>query len=438
MKKAADKLCILLKGMLIAGFSVQIVLGLIWMSLNFIEVQLFDRPEGFLYPLLLRVFGNVPQLLYLLQLGLAGLAGYVLFQPICLPGRLRCIWFVLAFISLPMAMQCHLALLPYSFVSSLFLLELGLLRRGMECEDGLDLRAMAGAGACWVGLVLLLPEYRWLGLFPIALTVAVRLKHLYKSLREVILCALLIAAFSGIVAGIGSLTKSAGSSDRTFWFAMAGRMSWPTIWQDSEGWSQDLREIAMDVCWETSYVPDNMDKVLKPVIEEAVGQAKAQEYYRQIAQLAWNQRKTRIARQIGWDVLIHGAPQAVLQMQLRGVGYDSCSGRNYEMILMNSPRPAKYYVSYSCWWFFWSMGLAVLLWGVRCVAEGLRSAFRMSAFPVVVTISLAAVVVFYTMQGAGMADYKQTIAAAGMWPLMALWGIGKGKCFEGENDSRLP
>lgn len=438
MKKAADKLCILLKGMLIAGFSVQIILGLIWMSLNFIEVQQYGRPEGFLYPLLLRVFGNVPQLLCLLQLGLAGAAGYMLVRPICSEGRLKCIWCVLAFVSLPMAMQCHLALLPHSFVSSLFLLELGCLRRAMECGDGLDLRAMTGAGACWAGLVLLLPEYRWLGLLPIALAVAVRLKRLCGSLRRLILCALLIAAFSGIVAGIGSLTKTEGDYERTFWFAMASRMSWPTIWQDSNGWSQDLRELAMDVCWETSYVPDNMDKVLKPVIEEAVGQAKAQEYYRQIALLAWNHRKTRIARQISWDVLIHGVPQAVLQFQLRGVGYDSCSGRNYEIILMNSPRLAKYYVSYSCWWFFWSMGLAVLLWGARCMAQGLKSAFLKTAFPIVTAVSLAAVVFFYTMQGAGMADYKQTIAAAGMWPLMALWGIGKGKCFEGENDSRLP
>lgn len=427
--KAAGKLCILLKGMLIAGFSVQIVLGLIWMFLNFIEVQQFGQPEGFLYPLLLRVFGKVPQLLYLLQLGLAGMAAYILVKPICSAGRIKYIWCVMAFMSLPMAMQCHLALLPYSFVSSLFLLELGCLRCAMECESGLDLKAMAGAGACWVGLALLLSEYRWLGLLPPALTVAVRLKHLCRSLRKLLLCALLIAAFSGIVAGIGSLTKTQENSDRTFWFAMASRMSWPTIWQDSDRWSQDLREIAMEVCWETSCLPDNMDKVLKPVIEEAVGQAKAQEYYRQIALVAWNQRKFRIVRQIGGDALIHGAPQAVLQLQLMGVGYDSYSGRNYEIMLMNSPRLTKHYVDYSCWWFFCSMGLAVLLLGARCAAEGLRSFFRKSAFPIVTAVSLAAVVFFYTMQGAGMADYKKTVAAAGMWSLMALWGIGKG-CVE--------
>lgn len=429
MKKAASKLCILLKGMLIAGFSVQIILGLIWMSLNFIEVQQFGQPEGFLYPLLLKAFGKVPQLLYLFQLGLAGMAGYVMLKPVCSGGSLKCIWFVLAFMSLPMALQCHLALLPYSFVSSLFLLELGCLRRGMACESGLDLKAVAGAGACWVGLVLLLSEYSWLGLLPLALTVAVRLKRLCGSLRGLVLCALLIAAFSGIAAGIGNLTKTEGSSDRTFWFAMASRMSWPTIWQDSDGWSQDLREIAMDVCWETSYMPDNMEKILKPAIEGAVGQEKAQEYYRQIAIQAWNQRKFRIAKQIGWDVLIHGAPQAVLQLQLTGVGYDSCSGKNYESMLMNSPRLTKYYVSYSCWWFFCSMGLAVLLWGARCAAEGLRSAFQKSAFPIVTAVSLAAAVFFYTMQGAGTADYKRTVAAAGMWSLMALWGIGRG-CVE--------
>lgn len=423
--KAAEKLCILLKGMLIIGFSVQIVLGLGWMFRNFIEIQQFGRPEGFLYPLLLKVFGKIPRLLYLLQLGLAGVAGYMLLKPIGSAGRLRRIWYVLAFMTLPMAMQCHLALLPYSFVSSLFLLELSCLRQATEFENGLDLRALAAAGACWVGLALLLPEYSWLGLVPLALTVVVRPALLRGNLRRLALCVVLIAAFGGIVAGIGSLTKTAKGSERTFWFNMASRMSWPTVWLDSEGWSQDLREIALDVCWEAGYAPDNMEKVLKPVIETAVGQEKAQEYYREIALHSWNGRKVRIVRQICWDMLIYGAPQAVLQLQLTGVGYDSFSGRNYEIMFMSSPRLTKYYVSYSCWWFFCSMGLTVLLWVMRHVKEGFRFSFGKAAFPIAAIVSLGAVVLYYTMRGAGIADYKQTVAAAGMWSLIALWGIGR-------------
>lgn len=422
-QKAAEKLCLLLKGVLIAGFSVQIVLGLGWMVPNFIWVQQFGRPEGFLYPLFLKVFGKIPQLLFLLQLGLAGFAGYMLLKPVCSVGRLRRIWYVLAFMTLPMAMQCHLALLPYSFVSSLLLLELSCLREAAESGDGLDLRALAAAGACWVGLALLLPEYGWLGFIPLALTVLVRLIRLRRNLRRLVLSVLLIAAFGGIVAGTESLTKAEERAERTFWFNMASRMSWPTIWLDSEGWSQDLREIASDVCWETGYTPDNMEKVLKPVIETAVGQEMAQEYYREIALHAWNGRKTRIVRQIGWDMLIHGAPQAVLQLQLAGVGYDSCSGRNYEIMFMSSPRLTQYYVSYSCWWFFWVVGLTALLWVMRHVKEGFRFSFGKAAFPIAAIVSLGAVVLYYTMRGAGIADYKQTVAAAGMWPLMALWGI---------------
>lgn len=423
--KAAGKLCFLLKGVLIAGFSVQIVLGLSWMFLNFIEVQQFERPEGFLYPLLLQAFGKIPQLMYLLQLGLAGFAGYMLLKPICSSGILKSIWYVLAFMTLPMAMQCHLALLPYSFVSSLLLLELSCLRKAMEVEGGLDFRALAAAGVCWVALALLLPEYGWLGLIPLALAVTVRLNSLRRNLRRLALCVVLVAAFGGIVVGTGSLTGTEKGSEKTFWFTMASRISWPTIWQDSEGWSPDLREIAIDVCWETGYSPDNMEKLLKPAIEAAVSQEKAQEYYREITQLSWRGRKVRIIRQIAWDVLIYGVPQAVLQLQLTGVGYDSSSGRNYEIMLMSSPRLTKSYVNYSCWWFFWSMGLTVLLWAVRCVADGNRFSLRKAALPVITVVSLGAIVFFYTMQGAGIADYKQTVAAAGMWSLMALWGIGR-------------
>ena len=168
MKKAAGYLITLLKSMLFIGFSIQIIFGLVWMCFNFTHVQEFGVPEGILYPLLLRIFGSVPQILYLLQLCLAWFCTRELIKPIV---RLRTIWqnwYVLVLLTLPFSMQCHLALLPYSFVCSLLFLEVSFCRNAMAAEQGISCMELTKGAACWLILALLLPEYKWLGGIPLA------------------------------------------------------------------------------------------------------------------------------------------------------------------------------------------------------------------------------------------------------------------------------
>ena len=426
MKKAAEGLCILLKGVLFIGFSVQIVLGLAWMCMNFIEVQQFGQPQGFLYPLLLAALGKVPQILYLLQLCLAGYAGFMLLRPILPVSRPWRIWYVLVLMTLPMAMQCHLALLPYSFVGSLFMLELSLLREAMAGEEGLGLRALACAGGCWVGLTLLLSEYKWLGLLPLAFTLLGCLPRLCKSFRRLVYSLLLLAAFGGILVGIGSLTRGEKEHERTFWFSMASRMTWPTIWQDSDRWPQELLELLpQQVRWETSHMPDNMERTLQPVLETAVGSAKAQEYYREMAEQAFRWHKTWIVSRIGWDTLIYAVPQAVLQEQLKGRGYNSYSGRNYEIMAMEHPTLTKSYMDYSCWWFEAALGSTVLFLAALKAAG--RKLFQRGIVRLltVYIVPVGGILAYYVMRGAGIADYKCTLAVSAMWTVPALFCIGK-------------
>lgn len=431
MKKAAEGLCILLKGILFIGFSIQIVLGLAWMCVNFIEVQEFGQPQGFLYPLLLGVLGKVPQILYLLQLGLAGFAAYLLLKPVFPTGRLWRVWFVLAFMSLPMAMQCHLALLPYSFVSSLLILEFICCREAMTKEGGFGLQAIAGAGVCWIGLTLLLSEYGWLGLLPLAFALLVRLPRLCRSLRRLAYSVLLLAALGGIVTGMVSLTKRAEDYERTFWFSMASRMTWPTIWEDSSGWSQELLELVPEgVRWKTTYIPSNMERILQPTLETAVGREKAQEYYREMAEKSFRLHKTWIVRRIGWDVLIYATPQAVLQEQLKGTGYDSYSGRNYEIMAMKHPVLTKHYVDYSCWWFSAALGGAVLFLaalkaaGRKLIKKG--DVLLLAAY----LVPAGGILLYYAMRGSGTADYKCTLALSTMWTVPALFCMAKNKAVD--------
>ena len=119
MRRAAEQIKSILKGILLIGFAIQAVLGLWWMCANFNDVQYFGKPEEGLYSVLYRMTGQIPQIMYILQLsfglwgGWRSLAGF-------LPGW-RAWWGSLALLTYPMAMQCHLAVLPHSFVTSLFL-----------------------------------------------------------------------------------------------------------------------------------------------------------------------------------------------------------------------------------------------------------------------------------------------------------------------------
>ena len=422
MKKAAVQLCALLRSFLFIGFSIRILLGLTWLCMNFMEVQRFAPAEGLLYSLLLQVFGRIPQILYLLQLSTACASVYLLIRPFGRPGLFWRVWYVLAFLTLPMALQCHLTLLPYSFVSSLIIFELGFCRGIFDSEGNISMAELARTAACWLGLALLLPEYGWLGMIPPVLTILLHLKDLRKHIRQLAYCIILIAAFGGMIAGLHSLSLPEGreESGRTFWFCIASRTAWPRLWEDHAQWSDNLRALGDDLIWETSNSPDNMERIFKPALEEAVGEEQAQEYYREIAKIAWRLNKEQIVKQIGWDLLTYAAPSSVLQLQLSGKAYAFVSGINYDIMGMNSPWLTKYYVAYSCWWFFVALGAAMLLALTGYMAGEWHFSLKKLVFPVVAVIWLVILVCFYTMQGAGLADYKYTIAVASMWTLLVL------------------
>ena len=391
------------------------------MCFNFTDVQKFAQVEAGIYPLLVRSFGAVPQILYFLQLAAAGAADYLLIRRICPVGRFWNVWYVLALLTLPMAMQCHLALLPYSFVSSLFLLELCFCGEAMVEVKGLRVVELTKAGVCFLALAMLLPEYRWLGIIPLLLTVLVRLLSFRKNVRQLAYCVVIVVAFAGMIAGLGSLTESGEKTTTSFWFSMAGRMAWPTLWDDADKWSDDLRSITKEVLWDAIDSPGNMERMLQPAVESAVGTGQAQGYYREMTVLAWRLHRPQIAKQLVWDVLTYAVPQAVLQAQLTGRGYDSYSGRNYEIMFMRHPLLTKYYVGYSCWWFGVSLAVTVFLAGARLTLE--KDFFRkgISAFLAVMLFSMGSVVFFYTMRGAGIADYKCTVAVAVFWMILSFY-----------------
>lgn len=417
VKKAASHVEVVIKWMIFIGFTIQIALGIGWMCCNFMGIQDFGEPGSSLYRGLFGLLGENPQLLYLLQLAFAFYVGCRILRKLG-PGRILVVrgkgrherryeggrggrilaaWGSLALLTFPFAMQCHLAVLPCSFMGSFFLLMLSFL---------MDLPGLPGSAAR-MEAKRSAPGSSFSG------------KSVFAAIMRPLLlafaCVGLLVALSGAVDGDGK----ENAPKHNFQSAMASRMAWPDIWNDLDYWSEDLQEMAREVLWETSYYPGNMDILLKAIEDEAGAEA-AKDYYMQIARVGWNNHAYMVILQIGWDALGYVVTPAIFQLQLKGDAYDSFTGRNYEVMRGNSPVLTKHYVDYGCWWFGCSLALALLLALVRAIASG-AAGWKKWIWPTAVCALASAVLAFLlTMRGAGLMDYKYTVAVNELWLMIGI------------------
>ena len=385
-KEAVMHMGAVIKRILFIGFTIQIILGIVWMCCNFMQVQDFGgmyfadgnssvvrySPVGSysaggsyspLYHCVFSLLGKFPPVMYLLQTTFAFYCGY---HFLCKSLQRRyAIWGSLALVTFPFAMQCHLAILPYSFLGSFMLLLFSNLRR---------LWNKKGSFLCSFG--------------------------------QVAVCAVLIVAMSGWIGG----KKDEKEEGRSFEAVMASRMAWFTLWVDFDRWSEDLQEMTEEVALQATYYPGNM-KLLEEAIESRVGTETAREYYWQIAEVGWTYHAPMIIRQIGWDVLGYAVTPVIFRLQLKGQSYDSYTGRNYEAMRGNAPIITRYYIEYGCWWFCCSLILTFILTMVQLLAGG---KIRWKA-PLLIAFISAVWIAILTMQGAGIMDYKYTIAVNELW-----------------------
>lgn len=422
MKKAAGHISVILRGILFIGFSIQIVLGLIWMCFNFAHLQEFEQASGILYRGLRRLTGGHYRILYVLQLGAGYYAAHRFLQRLYPVRRCWNIWGSLALLTFPMAMQCHLAVSPYSLVSSLVLLELSAsLDVVRKKEDGI-VREFVRGGFFWLLLALLLPEYFILGAVPLALALLFRLPVLVRQLYRLGLTLAVLAAFGGMIAGINTLAGETEylSGRETIAFSLFDRMAWPTLWPDSADWPEEVRAVVGDDAWTTSQYPDNMQSILRPIMQESFDDAQAVKYYLEMAAYSWKRHTPLIIRQIGGDALGYVVTPLILPMQLRGEAYASYSGRNYEYMFIQTPVLTKYYMNYSCWWFGGMLALTVLLTLIRWAGHS-RGISRQGIMMIVLCLLWAGITAaLYTLRGAGVMDYKCTVAVNLLWLIWAV------------------
>lgn len=430
------KIIKVIQGVIFIGFSVQTALGLAWMGCNFAYLQDFAEVSTGIYGGAVRLLGKAYPAMYVLQLLAAFYAGQRLVSRLCgcvqskIRDRLAALWGSLALMTLPMAMQCHMALLPYSLVCSAGLLQLSFCCETLGSAETMDFVPFAGIWGCYFAQALLLPEYIFLGAVPVAVVLLLKRKGIAAAKVRLKIFVLGAAAAAGICAfwSWNAAPETENDISGIEW-TLVKRICWPTLWVDYEGMPDKITEAAADVVWESAYYPGNMDRIFRPAIEAAVSAGEAKPLLAEAAAKSWDMHYPMVIRQIGWDVLGYCAAPVILQLQLSGDAYESYSGRNYEIMRREAPVLTKNYVNYCSWWFAVSAVLTALLLIVRFAAGERPYGRREGRLFAVVFCFAVCCVCWYTVQGAGIMDYKYTVFINQLW---FLWSF-KTLCVRGKD-----
>jgi len=422
---------------LFIGFGVQIVLGLCWLVTNMGEVPLFGETtryleasksfiengyRGILYPLLIMLAQGMEQLvripyhcfLYLLQLGVAFYAAFLLLQAVGVRGKWRLCYGSLAMVTVPMALQCHMAVLPDSLSASFWMLEwaYAIVCLGKQKDTSVSLIIKL----CVVYLlgVALLPEFWFLGALPVLAVMVRKGVELWKNGKKRHILRLVAVGYffmCGVifVANVGAVERRSTGS------VMASRFAWSHAIEDYRHWPLEVQKCISpeDVLHIAGYA-DNVDRVLAEKLEACVGEERAEELLLATAKASFERQTKQNAKEILWDVYGYVFAPWMLQNQLQGGGYESYSGRNYELMGMHTPRLANDYMTYGSCFFvlglFLATGLQVAVWWKKKDGMGKRILF-------LVLTGCLCPVLYYSLRGAGMMDYKKTICVLLLWIL---------------------
>ena len=120
---------------------------------------------------------------------------------------------------------------------------------------------------------------------------------------------------------------------------------------------------------------------------------------------------------------------------MEGKGYDSCSGRNYEVMRERSPVLTRDYVDYGCWWFGWMLVISFFLFLIQeylvkrtKINENTKTARRKVIMALGICLVVSGIlIVVLTMRGAGKMDYRETIAVNTLWYMVPLLLMGRGR-----------
>ena len=462
---------------LIIGFSVQIVSGMVWTLFHVGYFQEFpesyflekvsktlvcDEYTGILYPFLIRMLQGLGRVipipyfsvLYLLQLLAAfGAAWYFLggLKPFQRRAAWKKAWAALALLTFPMAMQCHMAVLPISLATSLFLVQLGVLERGLwnkeggSCEKAGVIGDLVRLGTTGLAMGLILPEYRYFGAIPLLFYAVFEILGIgvagvkqegnsgvagvkqeensgVAGVKQVVWIALVAAAFLGMGGRFHDLFTQEGAYGRmqnTLEAAAFRRFAWDDFGEFYSEWPDELRDaLTQEEIRICNSHPLQKEWILGEKVDAVYGREKARKIYGQMQAITGKVRFKRNLKEILKDCVYYSVSPVMQLWLMEGHGQPTLSGRNLDVMRAKTPEFTMLYVRYGYLWFAVALSVALVQGLVdfgRAGAKTKKRALQKACWYMVVC---GMIILWYTMQGGGIMDYKNGLIVTVLWGSM--------------------
>lgn len=442
--KLSEKISYAFKTAFFILLSLQIAAGCIWGVYNCTSLRMFGDTTlllkqsetlsitgggGVIYPALLAVVRTMTVngpvrfyvLMYLLQIILAFISWFFFSGKVLgLEKKGARIWTALAIITCPFAMQCHLAVLEYSFVSSLMCLlvtfQIVFTREWKKSENGLGmeraLRDVCVVSLFWLMLSLLRREFILLGMIPVAVVLVTVLGRGHFSGKLMKIWPVLLA---GVFFMIIFMTDSLFRSD--------DRLNAGDVFKRSlyyrVAWSEDLDELYQWPDYITNVVdrstmhavmedPGLVSTVFADAVQEKLGREGASDEMFAWAKVAFRDNKKKIVIDTVTEIAGYLFVPFFSELKLRGIGLPGYCAGIYDVMRRNAPGFTGYYMRLSSVIYCFMMPSALILFFIRKRAGKLRE-----YVPAGMMLAVAAVI--YTFSGNNVWDQRKGLFATCMW-----------------------
>ncbi len=420
----------LLRRLIWLGMGLQVLLGLFWMLNNMGIEHSFgvdwssggphNRPFmqwGPLYPFAVRTIRGMAQwlhipyycIMYCLQLAAALGSGWFLLKSVTRWKWYGCLGGAVVLLSVPMAMQSHLALLPYSFLGSVVVCQLGFVILLWKQEKW-SVRSLMPVYLCWLLELLLLPEYLWFGAIPLVLTAVVAVWRHRRKWAAGALTGILVLGSVLCILTVGTAWRQREEGQLSMRQMLAARCTWSNLYELSGVWSPELLE---QVEWTTLRAAcDNPEVFYEGFFDKLAQLPEEQQktYLHQMIGSARDVNGKRMLLEIAYDAVGYLMPGAVIPKQLEGEGFVSLTGMNYWHFTRSQMGWSSLGLEWYCIW-SWLSVLAVLLVKLAEIlgsgkAEARTSLGEAGKLLIPGLLMAMAGMVFYTISRIGVYDYK--------------------------------
>lgn len=396
------------------AYIVQILMGVIWIAGNL---------RGDFFEILLMIF----------HLVLAYIAGFFFLQE-CMNRffrstnlnhiRFLCHFGAISFMTIPQCMQTHLSITWDSVCGSLFLIVIAtyLKLHEMKYLDSenekikIYLRCQLFIG--WAVIALFRPFYAAL-CFPFALSELVRMwkagtgsDFAEENRRKRVTYSIVLFVELIVLALFYKVTPASIESGLAK--AAVSRFSYTHFEEDYDILPTDIHDaVGLTNARKVGYKADGVEQVLLPIITTKYNETQAVDALWRIAEVGWKNHPAENLKQIVWDMLGYQFPAFVVPLQLKGRAYEALTGHNYELFTRFTPIIGRICIQLNT-----PLFLLFLFGGVGgiiyALAIGQKGIHLQKLFGILLVLA-EALVIFYSLSGAGQMDYMKTCPATLFW-----------------------